>query len=157
MSPSPLRRSWTNWGRSDMWQAEQVACGDGEKSRRHRNADSGQKDGGGCGGTKGPPVCGEAAIEQDDGEGDAADKIGYWRIVELDAKAILADQQAKHEEDQKEGGSEPERDQACEDRDDEEPCANENDEVHHLDHRLENPLETGWVGVYLGSVRSNIS
>ena len=77
----------------------------------------------------------EAGIEEDDGERQAAEEIGGRRIVELQAEPVLAGDQADGEEDQQDRRAEAERDPAREHRRHDEPGADQDRQVHRLEHR----------------------
>ena len=80
-------------------------------------------------------LCPEAGIEQDDGKRYAAEEVGGAGIVEDDAEAVLTGEQPDGEEDEQDRSAEAEGEPAGEDRRHDEPGADQNRQVHRLEHR----------------------
>ncbi len=77
----------------------------------------------------------DPAVEEDDGERDAADEIGGLGILELNAAdAVLAGGQSDAQENEQQRRPDPKRDQAGEGRDDEESRANEDCKGDRFNH-----------------------
>ncbi len=108
---------------------------DADERRRQHDAERGERDGGQRRLAEARELRAEAGIEKDDGERQAAEEIGGGGVVEFQSEPVFARDEADGEEDQQDRRAEAERDPACEDRCHDEPGADQDRQVHALQHR----------------------